>query len=153
MVVPYRITDGIASVPAQAIFHMIGTNDAPIASAAAVSVAEDAAAITGSVSATDVDASASLTFALNSSAPTGLTFNADGSYSFDPANSAYQSLGVGQSATLTVPYTVSDDQGATSTANLVITVTGTNDAPVASAVSVTVAEDAATEPLVAGVFQ
>jgi VCBS repeat-containing protein len=38
---------------------------------------------------------------------------------------------VGQSTTLTVPYTVTDDQGATSTANLVITVTGTNDAPVA----------------------
>jgi VCBS repeat-containing protein len=47
--------------------------------------------------------------------------------------SAYQSLGVGQSAVLTVPYTVTDDQGATSTANLVITLTGTNDLPLAQA--------------------
>ena len=45
-------------------------------------------------------------------APAGLTFNADGTYSFDAANAAYQSLGVGQSAVLTVPYTVTDDQGA-----------------------------------------
>src|SRR5574340_579609 len=50
--------------------------------------------------------------------------------SFDPSVAAYQSLGVGQQTVLTVPYTVTDDQGATSTADLVITVTGTNDAPV-----------------------
>jgi VCBS repeat-containing protein len=46
--------------------------------------------------------------------------------------------------TLTVPYTVTDDQGATSAANLVITVTGTNDAPVAQASSFSVAEDSTT---------
>ena len=68
-----------------------------------------------------------------------VTLNADGSYSFDPSASAYQSLGVGQSTILTVPYTVTDDQGVTSTANLVITVTGTNDAPLASVASATVA--------------
>ena len=38
---------------------------------------------------------------------------------------------------------MTDNAGATSTANLVITVTGTNDAPVAQAASFTVAEDAA----------
>src|SRR6185295_4093997 len=96
-----------------------------------------------SVLATDVDANAVLSYALNSAAPAGLTFNADGSYSFDASNSAYQSLGAGQSATLTVPYTVTDDQGATSTAKLVITVTGTNDAPVAQAAAFSVLEDAA----------
>ena len=53
--------------------------------------------------ATDVDATASLSFALDGAAPAGLTFNADGSYSFDASNTAYQSLGVGQSTTLTSP--------------------------------------------------
>ena len=72
-------------------------------------------------------------YALNGAAPAGLTFNANGSYSFDPANAAYQSLGVGQQTIITVPYTVTDNAGATSTANPVITVTGTNDAPVANA--------------------
>ena len=124
-----------------------GTNDAPVAQAASFSVAEDAPLLSGSVVATDVDANASLSFALNGTAPAGLTFNGDGSYSFNAASSAYQSLGVGQSAVLTVPYTVTDDQGATSTANLVITVIGTNDAPVAQAASFSVAEDA---PLLSG---
>ena len=89
--------------------------------------------VNGSVTATDVDTGATLSFALNGAAPAGLTFNTNGSYSFNPANAAYQSLGVGQQQVITVPYTVTDDNGATSTANLVITVTGTNDAPVANA--------------------
>src|SRR6185295_18253811 len=96
-----------------------------------------------SVIATDVDANAALSYALNGAAPAGLSFNADGSYSFDASNAAYQSLGAGQSATLTVGYTVTDDQGATSTADLVITITGTNDGPVAQPAAFAVAEDAA----------
>ena len=85
----------------------------------------------------------SLSFALNGAAPAGLVVNANGTYSFNPANAAYQSLAVGQSQVITVPYTVTDNAGATSTANLVITVTGTNDAPVAQAAAFSVAEDAA----------
>ena len=144
LTVPYTVTDDQgATSTANLVITVTGTNDAPVAQAASFSVAEDAALLSGSVAATDVDANATLTFALNGSAPAGLTFNTDGSYSFDAANSVYQSLGVGQSAVLTVPYTVIDDQGATSTANLVISVTGTNDVPVAQAASFTVAEDAA----------
>ena len=46
------------------------------------------------------------------------TFNSNGSYgSFNAsANAAYQSLGVGQQTIITVPYTVTDNTGATSTA-------------------------------------
>ncbi|HET7832871.1 MAG TPA: VCBS domain-containing protein, partial [Gallionella sp.] len=106
-----------------------GTNDVPVAQAAAITVVEDTVA-TGAVTATDVDANAVLTYALNGAAPAGLTFNADGSYSFDASIAAYQYLNVGQSVTLDVPFTVTDDQGATSIASLAITVTGTNDAPV-----------------------
>ena len=40
-----------------------------------------------------------------------------------------------------MPYTVTDNAGATSTANLVITVTGTNDAPVAIADTAAASED------------
>ena len=126
---------------ANLVITVTGNNDAPVAQAASFSVAEDAAVLSGSVVATDVDANATLSFALNSAAPAGLTFNANGSYSFDASNAAYQSLGVGQFAVLTVPYTVTDDQGATSTANLVITVTGTNDAPVAVDDSISATED------------
>src|SRR5690606_21554847 len=134
LTVPYTVTDDQgATSTANLVITVTGTNDAPVAQAASFSVAEDSAVVTGSVVATDADANSVLSFSLNAAAPAGLTFNADGSYSFDASNAAYQSLGVGQSTLLTIPYTVTDDQGATSTANLVITVTGTNDAPVAQA--------------------
>ncbi|WP_047395832.1 VCBS domain-containing protein, partial [Chitinibacter sp. ZOR0017] len=53
--------------------------------------------------------------------------NADGSYSFDPSNTAYQHLAAGQTQTLTIPITVTDSAGASSTQNLTITLTGSND--------------------------
>lgn len=121
----------IDGTPHTVTISITGTNDAPVANPASVTVAEDAPLLISSVTASDVDANASLSFALAGPSPAGLTFNPDGSYTFNPADSAYQHLGVGQSAVLTIPYIVTDDQGATSTANLVITVTGTNDAPVA----------------------
>ena len=75
--------------------------------------------------------------------PAGFELSADGSHSFDPSDSAYDHLNVGDSTVLTVPVTVTDDQGATDTSQIQITVTGTNDAPVAGAdVSAKVAEGA-----------
>jgi VCBS repeat-containing protein len=142
-VATFTVSDGALSTTSTLNLTVAPVNDAPVAQDAAFAIAEDAPLLTGSVTATDVDAHDTLAFALNAAAPAGLVFNADGTYSFDPSNAAYQSLGVGQSTTLTVPYTVTDGQGATSNANLVITVTGTNDAPVALASGFTVAEDAA----------
>ncbi|MGO4400893.1 beta strand repeat-containing protein, partial [Achromobacter sp. PAB15] len=56
------------------------------------------------------------------------TLNADGSYTFNPG-SAFNSLGVDQTATSSITYTVSDGEGGTSTATLTVTITGTNDTP------------------------
>ncbi|WP_447918950.1 retention module-containing protein [Achromobacter aegrifaciens] len=52
----------------------------------------------------------------------------DGSYIFNPGG-AYTHLGTGETATSTISYTITDPSGATSTANLVVTITGTNDLP------------------------
>ena len=112
-----------------------GTNDVPVAQDASAAVTEDAPLLTGNVIATDTDANAVLAYSLNSPAPAGLIFNPNGSYTFDASNLAYQSLAAGQQQVLTIPYTVTDDQGATSTANLVITITGTNDAAVIGGIS------------------
>ncbi|MGO3453018.1 MAG: VCBS domain-containing protein [Marinomonadaceae bacterium] len=81
------------------------------------------------MSANDVDlaADANLTFTTTSTV-TGLTFNSDGSYTFDAAS--YDSLESGEEQEIDVPVTVTDDQGATATTTLTITVTGTNDAAV-----------------------
>ncbi|MDI5862138.1 VCBS domain-containing protein, partial [Shewanella xiamenensis] len=47
-------------------------------------------------------------------------------------NAAYQHLAAGQTETLTIPVSVTDSTGATSTANLTITLTGSNDGAVIS---------------------
>ncbi|MGS1006142.1 retention module-containing protein [Achromobacter anxifer] len=60
------------------------------------------------------------------------TLNPDGSYSFNPGN-AFQHLAVGQTATSSITYTVTDGQGGTSSATLTVEITGTNDAPTAVA--------------------
>ncbi|MCR9220330.1 MAG: VCBS domain-containing protein [Alphaproteobacteria bacterium] len=120
-----------------------GANDAPALSVpAARTVAEDAAAISGQLTGSDADAGDTLSFSLATTVA-GFALSADGSYTFDPSDPAYQNLPDGQQQVLTIPITVSDSSGATSTQNLVVTVTGANDAPTATAAPVTVAEDAA----------
>lgn len=59
-----------------------------------------------------------------------LTVNADGSYSLDP-NGQYDHLGVGETATESYEYTISDGNGGEDTATVTITIIGVNDAPVA----------------------
>jgi VCBS repeat-containing protein len=111
-----------------------GTNDIPVLTAQTQSVIEDGSALQGQMQATDADYNSHpiLTFAIANPVD-GLTFNTDGSYTFDPTHSSYQHLGAGQDQTITIPVTVKDEVNATSTQNLTITVHGTNDAPVVSA--------------------
>lgn len=59
-----------------------------------------------------------------------LTVNADGSYAYDP-NGQFESLGVGQTGSDSFSYQISDGNGGTDTANVVLTITGVNDAPLA----------------------
>ncbi len=68
--------------------------------------------------------------------------SADGSYTYtlDNARPATQALAQGQAASEVFSYVVRDAAGATSSSTLTITVTGTNDAPVANADSNAVVE-------------
>ncbi|MBN3538649.1 Ig-like domain-containing protein, partial [Sphingomonas pseudosanguinis] len=95
-----------------------GTNDAPVAVVDAGSVVEDAI-LTGSVATneSDVDHGAKLAYALNEPVA-GLTLNADGSYSFDAGNAAYQALAKDEVQTVVATYTVTDEHGATATSTL-----------------------------------
>ncbi|HKR25269.1 MAG TPA: Ig-like domain-containing protein, partial [Allosphingosinicella sp.] len=94
---------------------------------------EDGAIVTGNVGANDTDADMNIvSFAVVGPPPPGLTFNPDGSYLFNPLNAAYQHLAQGATQLVTVTYVVTDGTGGTDTATLTITVTGTNDAPVAA---------------------
>lgn len=146
VVANYKVTDehGAASASNLTI-TVTGTNDAPVAVVDTNSTAEDGPLVTGTVATndTDVDDGAILTYALNGSVPAGLTFNSDGSYSFDPSHSAYQHLAAGATQSVVANYTVTDERGASSDAALTITVTGTNDGPVALADTNTAIEDSA----------
>ena len=78
---------------------------------------------------TEVNASAA-----NVGAPTAgtgggqFTLNSDGTFVF-AAGSDFDQLSVGESATTSINYTISDGQGGTDTATITVTVTGTNSAP------------------------
>lgn len=72
-----------------------------------------------------------------------VSMNANGSFTYDP-NGQFALLAVGETATDTFEYTVSDTAGETDTATVTITIHGENDAPtIAGPVSATSDEDAA----------
>ncbi|WP_439375552.1 beta strand repeat-containing protein [Bradyrhizobium sp. DASA03120] len=141
VVVSYKANDGTADSNISTLtITVTGTNDAPVAQAKTDAATEGGATITGSVVATDVDDGATLTYSLTAAAPAGLTFNADGSYSFDPTVAAYDHLKAGATQDVVVSYKANDGTADSNISTLTITVTGTNDAPVAQAKT-----DAATE--------
>lgn len=112
-----------------------GSNDLPVLAAPSpVAVDEDDPVIRGRLAATDAETpDGSLTY--STFAPVnGFTLDADGSYSFDPSDAAYQRLGLGQTTLLHIPVTVTDADGGTDTRILDITVTGTDDRPVLTVV-------------------
>ncbi len=123
-----KVSDGTVSATQTVTVTIQGTNDAPVAQGAAASVLEDQL-VTGKVQATDIDHGASLTYSVPS-APAGFAMAADGSWSFDAGNAAYQHLGAGETQQLVVNYVATDEFGATGTEKIVITVTGVNDAAV-----------------------
>jgi VCBS repeat-containing protein len=137
VVANYTVTDAQGATATSTLtFTVTGTNDVPVAVADTAAGNEGAGTLTGSVATNDSDPdNDTLTFALTGTAPAGLTFNSNGGFTFDANNAAYNSLAAGATQVVTVPYTVTDPDGATASSTLTITVTGTNDAPVATAVT------------------
>ena len=145
------------SEPATVTITVTGTNDVPVAVADtgnASTVGKTRLDVLANDTDADSDDDAS-NFSLNEVSITGIT-DSDGSRTinggsvrvvnnqleFDPAGD-FDYLAIGESATVTVSYTMSDDSGERSTATATITVSGTNSQPVAELVSVdTVVEDA-----------
>ena len=132
----YTASDNNAGISAPATVTIIvtGTNDSPVASNATVGTNE-VTILNGNVpSASDVDGTIDhLGYALVTDVAEGtLTFNNDGSYSFDPGND-FDDLAADSTRNVSFTYTASDNiSGVSAPATVTITVTGTNDAPVAS---------------------
>ncbi|MDD3311184.1 tandem-95 repeat protein, partial [Pseudodesulfovibrio sp.] len=148
----YTVSDGAGGYTTGTLtITVTGTNDAPEVLAASTGAVAEDASYSGSVAGdvADIDAADTLTYALTGDAPTGLTMNADGTYTFDA--SSYDTLAAGQTQEITATYTVSDGHEGVAANTLTITVTGTNDAPEVLAASTgAVAEDASYSGSVAG---
>ena len=167
----YVMVDTIHGTPnsaaSTATINITPVNDTPISGAdtgtvgvaGTLSVAASSGLLTND---RDVDAGDSLTVsAVNGAAVVGqaitlpsgarLTVNADGSYSYD-ANGAYASLAAGAKGSDSFTYTVRDSAGVTSTATVTLTITGINDAPIATADALTVTANARLTGDVSGVL-
>ncbi|MDK9716592.1 MAG: VCBS domain-containing protein [Trichlorobacter sp.] len=108
--------------------YIQGTNDAPTLQATSQQTHEDDPLLHGQLIGHDVDSTDILVYGTTQAVP-GFTLHADGSYDFDPSNTAYQHLAPGAQEFINIPVTVTDQAGARSTETLQIVVTGTNDAP------------------------
>ena len=135
-----------------------GTNDAPVAQADTVDTTENAA-VTVDVIENDSDLDATDELSVSAASIGSATNSADDeaveidtatvSFSgteveFDPGTD-FDYLAAGETATVVINYTVTDDDGnpLTDESTLTITVTGTNDAPVAEADTGDTTENAA----------
>ncbi|WP_135381513.1 VCBS domain-containing protein [Vibrio tasmaniensis] len=107
-------------------FTVEGTNDKPVLSAQSQSVTEGGILLSGQMHATDVDTKDTHTFTIDKPVD-GLTFNNDGSYTFDPSHASYQNLGVNNDQVIHVQVKVDDHNGGTDTKTLTLVVHGTND--------------------------
>ena len=142
----YRVTDdgaGNLTDDATVTITVTGTNDAPVAQAGTNSATEDGAVVNGTLTETDADTSDTHTYSLVTGTSEGTAVvNSNGSYTFDPG-SDFQDLALGETRDVTFVYEVEDNSGATSQETITITVTGTNDAPVAQAGANSATEDGA----------
>jgi VCBS repeat-containing protein len=134
VVIGYSISDEHGATSSSTIdVTVTGTNDGPVANADTAGTSENAS-VSVDVLANDTDADDGAVLTVQSaSAPTG-----KGSASvvanqlvFDPG-AAFDHLALGASEVVQVAYTISDEHGATSSSTVAITVTGTNDGPVAN---------------------
>lgn len=144
VVIPYTVTDNFGATSASTLtISVLAGNDLPIALADSNSASEDAELVTGSVAVNDSDPDGDvLTYSLVEGFD-GLVLNEDGSYQFNPSNSAYQSLAAGESIVLVATYQVQDSSGSSDISTLTISLLGTNDSPVATVVQEQAQEDGA----------
>ncbi len=153
IVVSYTVNDDEnGSVAQTATITIDGTNDNPTVTAALVSGADEGDSSynlnllggAADVDTGDVLSVTSLTYTVDGSAtvnsgtdlPNGIVFSGN-SLTIDPNHSSFENLGVGDSRTIVVSYTVNDDEGGSVAQTTTITIDGTNDVPAIQVVDVT----------------
>jgi VCBS repeat-containing protein len=132
----YTVSDGAAtSTPVTVTITVAAVNDAPVAQGDSYSTPEDTALTNGNLLSNDSDADGNTISVVSNTQPThgAVTVNADGSFTYTPS--------VNYSGTDGFSYTISDQNGLTSTASVTIAVTAVNDRPVGNPDSFITAED------------
>src|SRR5206468_4165442 len=133
VIVNYTVTDEHgATDTATLTITVTGVNDDPVA-LNDVGAGNEDTTILGTVATndSDVDDGAVLTYTPNN-VPAGFILNPNGSWSLDASNAAYQHLAQGATHVVTANYIGTHLHAATGTTTLTITLTGADDAPVAS---------------------
>lgn len=119
----------------------LAINGAPQASDASVSTDENSSLASQVPAANDPDSSIARYTLISGPSAGSLTFNPDGSYSFNPG-SDFNDLAVGTTRQVSFSYNATDSSGAVSTPAIVtITVIGSNDAPLSTDLNLTTDED------------
>ena len=150
----YNVVDGNGGVtPTTAVVTITGSNDAPVVTGAVLATVDeddsDPATVQLLANASDPDRtddvdSASVSYAVSAGtwvpAVVYSVDNETGALTFDP--NQFNALGVSESIELTFTYNVVDGNGGVTPTTAVVTITGSNDAPVVTgAVLATVDED------------
>jgi VCBS repeat-containing protein len=129
----YTISDNDGSDIGTLVFHITGLNDAPTANPDTDTTSENAAILIDVLANdVDVDNGAVLTLTAASAPPgQGSASVVSNQVEFDPG-ADFDSLAVGESVDVVVAYDIEDEHGAVASSTVTITVTGTNDGPVAN---------------------
>ncbi|KZK81756.1 Bifunctional hemolysin/adenylate cyclase precursor [Pseudovibrio sp. W64] len=129
----YTVTDSSGATSTETVTIKIsGVNDAPVVDDIAATTSEgESVFIEPTFS--DAEVSDTHTVTVDASEATGQVTLVDGSFQYNP-NGQFEHLVVGESATDTFTYTVNDGNGGVVTKTVTMTITGTNDAPVAAEV-------------------
>ncbi|MEL0633109.1 Ig-like domain-containing protein [Pseudoalteromonas carrageenovora] len=135
----YTISDGVAddapqSSTATVILTITPINDTPIATSDSASMAEDASPILVDVLANDSDVDGDDLTITRVVTELGMASVVDNKIEYTPTPNS--------NGVAIVSYTISDGNGASDSANLQITISPTNDSPVANPDSITITEDA-----------
>jgi VCBS repeat-containing protein len=104
---------------------------------------EDSSPLIGQLTGVSSASGERLTYSLVGTEISGLNISSDGSWSFDPSDYTYQSLGSGKTKTFVVTYRVVNQRGADDVGSFTITLSGANDAPSGASKSVVTLEDSA----------
>jgi len=143
----YRVTDsgGTVSEPATVTIAVTGTNSGPSVSEMTIEAVEDGGIIMGTFQVQDIDAADEHVFTVTAQPSIGTVIVGDGaSFSYDPGDN-FQELALGETTTVSFFYTADDQQGMADSESapkqVTVTITGTNDGPVADDLSYSSVED------------